>query len=334
MTRPSRSSRVIAPLAAWLLLGMAFAAHAAPTYTVQVTTNADIGTVTSALTGDTVFRIDPTAGAITIVSGSATRSGPGTARAMVSIHCAATAAGDCTKNVNVHIGPVGAPSGRARSLSRLVFTMGTASIAGSPTSPLSPTFVITPIGANQTKTFFVGADFALGGDDSGLPTGVAEADFFAWAAEAPGTPTSGDIGRFTAVIIRSIAITKTSDLVFGRVAKPAAGLGSVTIDPVTGARTTAGAAGLGGPTPTRASFNVTGEGGQAITVTIPASFPMTGPQPMTVTTSSSVSGSPILSASLGSAGSYAFGVGGTAPINSTTLDGDYSGNFTVTVAYN
>ena len=61
---------------------------------------------------------------------------------------------------------------------------------------------------------------------------------------------------------------------------------------------------------------------------------MTGPQSMTVTTSSSISSSPVLSGSLGSAGSFAFGVGGSTSVDSTTPNGDYSGSFTVTVAYN
>ncbi|HEY0435333.1 MAG TPA: DUF4402 domain-containing protein, partial [Phenylobacterium sp.] len=160
-------------------------------------------------------------------------------------------------------------------------------------------------------------------------------DFFAWAAESPSSPTSGDVGRFQAKIIRGIAIAKTGDLVFGAVVKPAAGPGSVVIDATTGSRsTTGGAVGMASPTPGRASFNVTGEGGQAFSITVPASFQMTGPQPMTVTTTNSAGPSPILSGALGSQGAFAFGVGGSAPINAGTLSGDYTGSFTVTVAYN
>jgi hypothetical protein len=122
--------------------------------------------------------------------------------------------------------------------------------------------------------------------------------------------------------------------VFGRVVKPLAGNGTVTIDPTSGARTFNGAQGLDTPTPTRASFNVTGEGGQTFSVTVPATFDMTGPQTMTVTTSSSVAGTAMLSSTLGSSGSLTIGVGGSAPINASTLNGDYSGSFIVTVAYN
>jgi hypothetical protein len=320
-------------LAAPLLL-LALPAGATPTYTVQVTTNADLGVITSGMTGDSDFRIDPTAGTVTEVSGMATRSGSGGTRAMVTISCRATAPGDCTRNVNVAIAPAGAPIGRGRALTRMTYTLGTAQQAGPPGTPGSPNFTIGPIGANSSKTFYVGADFAIAGDNSGLPTGVAEADFVVYGSEFPLPTTGGTTGRFVATVIRSIAISKLSDLVFGTVSPPPMGMGSMTVDATTGARTTIGAFGFGAPGPSRAAFNVTGEGGQAFSVTVPATFQMTGPQTMTVTTSSSVTGSPLLTGALGSQGSFVFGVGGTAPINSTTPTGSYSGSFTVTVAYN
>ena len=327
----------VARILAASLLSMcgAMTAQAASTYTVQVTPNVDLGNVTSAVTGDTVFRVDPTTGLVTIVSGGATRSSSGASHAVVTIGCTATGVGDCTKNVNVKLGVVGSPTGRARTLSRILIAMGTATLATSPTTPSSPAFAIGPIGANSSKTFFIGADFPIAGDDSGLPTGAAEADFFAWAAEAPTTPSTGDVGRFQARVIRSIALSKGSDLVFGRITKPPTGSGTVTVNAATGVLTaTGGAFGLTPPTPTRASFNVTGEGGQAFTVTLPPSFSMTGPAALTVTTTNTAATAPILSSSLGSGGAYAFGVGGSMPVSNTTPDGSYSGSFTVTVAYN
>jgi hypothetical protein len=317
---------------AFVLTAVAATAQAASVYSVQVTTNVDLGKVTSAATGDTIFRIDPTTGNVTIVSGSATRSGSGTARGMVTISCTGVA-GDCNKNINVKLAVAGAPMGRGRALARVTFSMGTAVLAGAPGLPGSSNFTIGPIGVNSSKTFFVGADFGIAADDSGLSTGLAEADFSVAAGEAA-SPPIGPTGRFTATILRQLSITKTQDLVFGLVATPTAGNGTVTIDPATGARTTVGAVGYGSPTPTQATFNVTGEGGQAFSVTIPATFQMTGPQAMTVTTSNSAGGSPLLSGALGSQGTFNFGVGGMIPVNSTTLTGSYTGNFTVTVAYN
>ena len=319
---------------ALLAMGFAGSVQAASTYTVRVTNNVDLGTVTPAQAGDTVFRVDAASGAVTTVSGTGTRASNGAARAMVTISCAGSN-GDCNKKVNIKLGPVGSPTGRARDLTHILVAMGTATFASTPTNPSAPSFSINAIGLNASKTFFVGADFGIAGDDSGLPTGNAESDFFAWAAETPATPTTGDIGRFQARIIRGIAIAKTSDLVFGAVARPATGLGSVVIDPVTGARTTTGSAvGMASPTPGRATFNVTGEGGQTFSITVPASFQMTGPQAITVTTTNSAGPAPALSGALGSQGAFAFGVGGSVPVNATTPSGDYTGSFTVTVAYN
>jgi hypothetical protein len=307
-------------------------ACAAPVYTVQVTANADLGKITSAAAGDTVFRIDPISGAVTTVSGAATRSGAGTARATVTISCAASAPGDCAKPVNVQLVTAGSGTGRARALTNINASMGTATLAG---GSVSGGFTIAAVGPNSSKTFFVGADMTVAGDNSGLATGLAEADFSVLAAESPATPTTSAVGRFQATVIRSIAISKTSDLVFGRVAAPSSGSASVIVDATSGLRTTTNnMLAFGAPTPSRAAFSVTGEGGEAFSVTVPATFQMNGPQAMTVTTSSSVSGASLLSGSLGAQGAFTFGVGGSAPIAATTPAGDYSGSFTVTVAYN
>jgi hypothetical protein len=317
------------------LQGLALSAKAASSYTVQVSPSADLGVVTSAASGDTAFQIDPSTGGVTLVSGTATRSSNTSTRATVTISCTASVAGDCTKNVTVTLTSAGSPTGRARALSRLTFAMGTAALAGGPGPPTGVSFTIAPVGASASKTFFVGADMGIAGDESGLPTGSAEADFSINIAEAGGGPTAGGTGRFLATVIRSIAISKISDLVFGRVATPASGSGTVTIDATTGARTSVGGvATFASPAPGRAAFSVTGEGGQAFSVTAPASFVMTGPQSITVTTVTSVTGLPLLSGNLGSSGSFTFGVGGSAPIGSTTLNGDYAGSFIVTVAYN
>jgi hypothetical protein len=337
LRRPGAERRApLTLLALGLVLGLsalAASAQATPSYTVQVTTNADLGRVTSAASGDTTFRVDPTTGAVTITNaGGAVRSANTATRAMVTIGCTG-AAGDCSKNINVKLTSAGGPLGRARALSRITFTMGTAVLAGGPGLPGSGSFTIGPIGLNASKTFFVGGDMGIAADDSGLATGPAEADFAVAAGEA-NPPPAGPTGRFLATILRQLSISKTQDLVFGVVSTPNSGNGTVTIDPATGARTTVGAVGFGTPTPTQATFNVTGEGGQAFSVTIPATFQMTGPQPMTVTTSNSAGATPMLSGALGAQGSFNFGVGGAIAVNATTPTGSYTGNFTVTVAYN
>jgi Domain of unknown function (DUF4402) len=319
---------------ALILQIVALGAHATSTFHVQVTA-ADLGRVTSAASGDSVFQVDPTAGVVTEQTGTATRSGSGPARATVTITCTAQVAGDCTKNVNVKFAITGSPSGRQRALTRLTFQLGTATIGpGSGPGPPGQTFVtIAPVAPGASATIFIGGNMTIAGDDSGLATGVSETDFSVSTGETTSLTPVGT-GAFLATIIRSLSISKVQDLVFGTVSPPQTGAGTVTIDPGTGARTLVGAAGFAIPTPAQATFNVTGEGGQAFSVSVPATFLMTGPQAMTVTTSRSITGAPALSGTLGSPGALNFGVGGVIAVNSTTPNGSYTGSFTVTVAYN
>jgi hypothetical protein len=146
-------------------------------------------------------------------------------------------------------------------------------------------------------------------------------------------------GTGSITIIRPITITKTADLAFGTVVRPATGSGTAVVS-AAGARTvTGGVVGLSsGATPAAAAFTVAGEGGQSISVTIPATFSMAnGSDTLTVTTSNNLTGSAsaqTLSNALGAAGTLGFTVGGSVPIASTTTTGLYSGTFTVSAAYN
>ena len=322
-------------LAAGVLLAAA-GPVAAETYTVTIQ-DLDIGVVASGATGDTVFRVDPGTNAITTVSGSGTRVGSsGAGRAVVTVACAAAAPGECNKQVNVKIAVAGSPTLRIRSISRLLFAMGTAVLGGSPIGQPQGSFTIQAVGPNASKTFFIGADLTIGGDDSGLGTGNATSGFSVFVAPVPATPTQGAIGQGKAKVLRSITLTKTADLVFGRVTLPPSGSGTVTIDATTGVRsTTGGVFSLGSPTPGRATFDVGGEGGQVFSITVPATFQMTGTAtPLTVTTTNSAGGTGVLSASLGSAGTFVLGVGGSFTLASSSPTGNYTGSFLVTVAYN
>jgi hypothetical protein len=153
-------------------------------------------------------------------------------------------------------------------------------------------------------------------------------------AQSASTTGSGSI-----TVIRPLTITKTADLKFGTVVRPGTGAGSVAVS-AAGARSVAGGVvGLSsGDTPAAAAFTVAGEGGQSVSVTIPATFSMAnGSDTLTVTTSNSLTGSAAsqtLSNALGSAGSLAFTVGGSVPVASTTATGAYTGSFTVSAAYN
>ncbi len=159
------------------------------------------------------------------------------------------------------------------------------------------------------------------------------------AAPAMAQSTASTTGQGSITVIRPLTITKNADLKFGAVVRPSTGAGTVAVS-AAGARTVAGGVvGLAsGDTPQAAQFTVDGEGGQSISITIPATFTMAnGTDSLTVTTTNNLvgaAGSQNLSNALGSAGTLAFRVGGSVPVASTTATGAYTGTFTVSAAYN
>lgn len=156
------------------------------------------------------------------------------------------------------------------------------------------------------------------------------------AAQAQTSSNATVSGSMT--VFQPITLTKTSDLSFGTVMRPASGNGTVTIDASSGARTVTGGAApvASGGTPSRAAFTVTGEGGLNFTVTHPASFNMTrngNQDPIQVMLNSTMGGGQ-LSGSAGQQGTQTFGIGGQVLLSNGTPTGAYTGSFTVTVAYN
>jgi len=140
----------------------------------------------------------------------------------------------------------------------------------------------------------------------------------------------------TTTIIQPVTIAQNSALSFGTIVRPSTGSGTITIG--TGADTvsaTGGAIALRGTT-SRARYTLSGEGGEIVSVTMPASFAMTktGATDLTVTLTRAPAGNVTLSGAAGATGTAALDIGGSFPISSTTVVGDYSGSFTVSVAYN
>ncbi|GAA0646390.1 DUF4402 domain-containing protein [Brevundimonas lenta] len=167
-------------------------------------------------------------------------------------------------------------------------------------------------------------------------TAALAAVAFAAPAMAQSASTTGQ-GSIT--IIRPLTVTKNADLKLGTVVRPSTGAGTVVVTAAGVRNVTGGVVGLStGDTPQAAQFTVDGEGGQAVSVTIPATFSMaSGTDTLTVTTSNNLSGAAsaqTLSNAIGSAGSLSFRVGGSVPVASTTPTGVYSGTFTVSAAYN
>jgi hypothetical protein len=319
----------------WLVLaGGAQIAHA---QVVQSIDNSDLGSIVSAPNGDTLFRIEPSTGIVTKVSGSGVRLSTGTTRSLVTVYCDSRT---CDRDLlKVEVGAVGTPTNRAKALSNFTVADGTATLG--PVTGTNPiTFsTTTAIRSRNTLTFYIGMDFPIAGNNGGLPTGLSTSGFYVYVC-APAdtcTPTAGSNGLAVASVLRPIAVSVGSNLIFGSVLRPLSGTGMVSLD-TSGQRAVAnGAIGLAIPTPKAASYTVTGEGGQLISISIPPSFTMVrsgGSETLTVSTTNDVVTSPTLNNTLGKGGTYTFNVGGSFPLDSSVPLGSYTGTFTVTVQYN
>lgn len=291
----------------------------------------NLGRITSATTGDTVFRIASSTGAITRVSGSGKTIGSPSGNVLVTLTCTDKGkAIDCASTrVLVEIS-AGGSAGRAKNLTNFNVTAGSA-VMSSPKSANLLSFTVEPIGSGGTKTFYLGADFTVAGDDSGLSTGTATAAFNVTVSKLDRTASVAASGTMEAQVLKPLSVSSIAGMTFGRIVKPASGSGLVSIDPVKDNRTVQGGQGLSSPTPRAAEFAVNGEGGQTFSVSVPPTFEMkTSGATIAVTTSHTAAGSERLS----SAGASSFKVGGSFPITQDTRPGNYTGSFTVSVQYN
>ena len=327
--------RTLAGLAAFGILSLMVEAHAQTVSSITASTP-NLGNVVSAATGATTFRVAASSGAVTKISGNGVRLSTASSRPLVTIACTTTTCNN--KALTVRVGSIGSPTGRAQGLTNFTITAGTATISVAPSGTNPVSFTISGMANGSTRTFYVGADFPIAGNDSASATGNATSGFYVYVAVSPTVPTVGSTsGLARASVFRPIALSGATGLAFGKIVRPSTGTGTVTVNNATGVRsvTGTGAIGLNSPTPSRASYSVSGEGGQVFSLTVPASFSMTGPGPaLTVTLTPTASGSQTLSSALGSAGTFSFGVGGSFPISSTTTTGAYSGSYGVTVQYN
>jgi hypothetical protein len=289
----------------------------------------NLGTVTSAASGDTVFRIAPGDGSVTRLSGAGARTSTGGTRGHVVLTCTGDDA--CSSaSATVTITRFGSPTGRAQALDNFTIAPGTdPPTLGTPSGTNTITFTVSGIPRDSSRDFYVGADFGIA--DSGT-SGLATAGFLV------SVPAGSMNGTAQATVLRPLSLSKNFDLSFGTIIQPSSGSGSVTLNAsdasleVTGT----GARALNAPAATLAEYSVTGEGGQSfsIDVDIETPFNMTGPGSLPVTLNTDADATPILSGAAGSEGSYSFRVGGSFPISDDTPPGVYSGNFVAMVLYN
>ena len=137
-------------------------------------------------------------------------------------------------------------------------------------------------------------------------------------------------------VLASIAVSKTSDLDFGNIVRPAAtaGSGTVTIAATSDTVVATSPVSTQGGTTSHAVFGVSGEPGKTFSVSIPTSFNLTsqaaGATAIPVTLST-----PATSGTLDStAGTATVPVGGSFTVTGATVTGAYTGSFDLTVQYN
>jgi hypothetical protein len=154
------------------------------------------------------------------------------------------------------------------------------------------------------------------------------------AAYAQNTATA--TATASATIIQSISVTASANLGFGAIVKPTTGASTIAVSSTGDNRSITGgnAVAANGAGVSSAAFLVQGEGGSAISVTVPASFNMTSGANTLVVTTDSTSTAGNLTGSIGSQGSFTVGVGGSFALQTTTASGAYSGNLVVTAQYN
>jgi len=312
----------------------------AQVWTATINTAPSLGVVIPPATGTTVFRFTPT-GAVTTVSGTAIRRTTANVTTLVTLVCAGGNA--CTSAAGkVRIGATGSGTGKAGLLSN--FTIGTVTgasgVSVTATTATYTEFNFTQIIKGTNPTFTFGADFPVSGSDTGT-VGAGTSPFYIWPATGSATPSAagGTNGNATVTTYRPIAFSGTPTMAFGIISKPTSGSAVVTLSTASNTVTVTGNALAAAGTPARASYTLTGEGGLAITVSLPSpkTFVMTkiGDATKTITVNLTNSTLPTaLSGAAGSQGTAGFFMGGNFTVTSTTASGDYTGSYSVTAVYN
>jgi hypothetical protein len=166
---------------------------------------------------------------------------------------------------------------------------------------------------------------------------TASAAFAQSSGTASAIPITAHIGAAITVSLSN------GGLVFGDIFPSAAG-GSVVLSPATDLRTATGGLTLGTSAPfSSAVLNATGTRNGKFSITVPANgtVTLTGPgTAMPVNDFSVAVGAALLVAPFTSqfpntaSAKLSFKVGGTLVVGASQVDGDYTGTFAVTIAYN
>ena len=161
---------------------------------------------------------------------------------------------------------------------------------------------------------------------STVALGIAAIGFASGDAQAASANGTGN-----ATIVQAIAISAVNTLEFGDILNGNVAANTVTVS-TAGARSATDGTQLIGGTVQAASFNITGDGNRAYTITLPADgvVTLTGPGPAMAVNgfNHDAGGAPALTA-----GADSFNVGADLVVAVGQTAGAYSGTFAVTVNY-
>ncbi|HEX6860304.1 MAG TPA: DUF4402 domain-containing protein [Caulobacteraceae bacterium] len=317
--------------AAAALLALGSAPAWAQTYSPSTTTAADLGIIVPAATTSTNFSFASSTGTVT-QSGTAVRRTAGTTRSQITIGCSGSGS-TCGSDINVKIGSIGTPTGKAGALSAFDVTSVSGSITNvTGTNPLS--FTIKPANKNTDASFYVGATLPITANNSAGSFGAATSQFYVYVAASPATPTTGITSTVSATTYRGLSMSG-STLNFGKVAKPLTGTTTVTLTPGVSPTRTVSVPSSPSAGWSQATFTITGENSMAISVTQASTLTLTGPgTAITANLTHTTFPTQVGSGSTGSQGTATFYTGGSFTIGTSQTVGSYSGTYNTTVSYN
>lgn len=323
--------RMVAPF-----LGAAAALPAAAQNYSVTSSQPDLGRIVPGR-NDMVLRIDPASGEAVRMSGSGVRLATRAGQIDITIDCGFSVS--CSLNwPRVTIAPAGTPRGRADNLSRLTVNEGTARIFGDTDRDGDRLiFTLYPIGLNNSKTFSLGYDFTVFGDQTGKPSGTSTAYLSMSVSRGLfSSPVTASLA-VQASVLRTLSTSVVTNLSFGRIARPSSGSTLVTLDPNAGtvAFSSGGAVGLPGSTISAGVLQVVGEGGQGVSISVPSTVTLkNGAATLLITTTAINAGARTLSGLLGQEGSLTVKFGGKMTIVGGQTTGVYRGTAAVVLQYN
>jgi hypothetical protein len=235
----------------------------------------------------------------------------------------------------VRVATVGVDTaGRLRLVEYRVGQTSRPPIGGAPDPGTIVNARFSPVGFNGSVSFQVGAIAEM------LPTGNTGLQQISYRVTArlgsPAANTGGIVRTASAIINRGLAAAVQRNLVFGRVAVPPVGVTLVSVG-ADGTLSPAAAFLPGSPARTPARFFISGESGQAISISVPPAVTLRqqdGNGLLAMTTAIATALPQTLSGAANDIGTAAIDVGGTVELPSTTAAGLYTGTLAITAAYN